>query len=106
MSVDKVNCVLQEAKPEAKPKQEKVDVEKPKEQKEKIPVKITGKITRLKVKDNKRYVQLDGIWKSLDQVVVHILLVDCLCRQSMLTPWSIYYLIHGEGILWTMELWI
>ena len=46
MSVDKVNkvnCVLQEAKPEAKPRQEKVDVEKPKEQKEKIPVKITGK---------------------------------------------------------------
>ena len=89
-----------------KPKQEKVDVEKPKEQKEKIPVKITGKITRLKVKDTKRYVQLDGIWKCLDQVLGHILLVDCLCRQSMLTPWSIDYLIHGEGILWTMELWI
>ena len=89
MSVDKVNkvnCVLQEAKPEAKPRQEKVDVEKPKEQKEKIPVKITGKITRLKVKDTKRYVQLDGVWKCLDQVLVHILLVDCLCRQSMLIP--------------------
>ena len=40
MSVDKVNkvnCVLQEAKPEAKPRQEKVNVEakKPKEQKQK-----------------------------------------------------------------------
>ena len=87
-----------------------MEAKKPKEQKEKIPAKITGKITRLKVKDNKRYVQLDGVWKSLDQVVVHIVLVDCLCRhecrQSMLIPWSIYYLIHGEGILWTMELWI
>ena len=83
-----MKCVLQEAKPEAKPSQEKVNVEakKPKEQKEKIPVKITSKITRLKVKDNKRYVQLDGVWKCLDQVLVHILLVDCLCRQSMLIP--------------------
>ena len=91
MSVDKVNkvnCVLQEAKSEAKPRQEKVDVEakKPKEQKEKIPVKITGKITKLRVKDTKRYVQLDGTWKCLDQVVVHTVFVDCLCRQSMLIP--------------------
>jgi hypothetical protein len=64
--------VLQEAKPETKSRQEKVNVEakKPKEQKEEIPVKITSKITRLKVKNNKRYVQLDGIWKSLDQVVM------------------------------------
>ena len=67
-----MKCVLQEAKPEAKPRQEKVNVDakKPKEQKENIPAKITSKITRLKVKDNKRYVQLDGIWKSLDQVVM------------------------------------
>jgi hypothetical protein len=42
----------------------------PKEPKEKIPAKISSKITRLKVKNNKRYVQLDGIWKSLDQVVM------------------------------------
>ena len=67
-----MKCVLQEPKPETKPKQEKVNVDakKPKEQKEKIPAKITSKITRLKVKNNKRYVQLDGIWKSLDQVVM------------------------------------
>ena len=67
-----MKCVLQEPKPETKPKQEKVNVDakKPKEQKEKIPAKITSKITRLKVKNYKRYVQLDGIWKSLDQVVM------------------------------------
>ena len=64
-----------------------MEAKKPKEQKEEIPVKISSKITRLKVKDNKRYVQLDGIWKSLDQVVMYLVLVDCLCRQSMLIPW-------------------
>ena len=71
-----------------KPKQEKVDVEskKPKGQKEKIPANITGKITRLKVKDTKRYVQLDGTWKCLDQVIVHNVFVDCMCRQSMPIP--------------------
>ena len=70
-----------------KPKQEKVDVEpkKPKG-KEKIHASITGKITRLKVKDTIRYVQLDGTWECLDQVIVHNVFVDCLCRQSMPIP--------------------
>ena len=56
-----------------KPK-EKVNVEpkKSKGQKEKIPATITGKITRLKVKETKRYIQHDGKWK-------------CLCTLCLLT---------------------
>ena len=54
--------------------------------KEKVSAKDQGKITRLKVKDNKRYVQVDGVWLSLDQVLCALCQFDCLCRHSMTIP--------------------
>ena len=89
--------VLQAPQPESNQKQQKAKVEKG--PKEKIPVKNQRKITRLKLKNNKRYVEVSGVWLSLDQVLCALYLFDCLCRHSTIILWSNCYLIHGEGIL-------
>ena len=73
--------MLQEPKPETKPKQLKAQVgTRPKE---KIPAKNQSKITRPKLKDNKRYVQVGGVWLSLDQVLCALCLFDYLSRHSI-----------------------
>ena len=104
MLVVVVIWVLQGPQPESSQKQQKAKVEKG--PKENIPAKNQSKITRLKLKNNKRYVEVGGVWLSLDQVLCALCLFDCLCRHSIIILWSNCYLIHGEGILWTTVLWI